>query len=377
MSDRYHWRGILCSIVLSMLLCHSMVSAQRPGFGIEASLLAGKVFKHEAKFTLPIPTLTTGADVNLIWHTYGRKEWQQRRHYPRLGLGITGVNYGIGSVYGVMAGIYPNITFPLVRGERSEWTLRIGNGIGYVTQRYNRTEPVNTVNVAISANVNDLIMLRTDAAYSLNEHWTIRAGAFITHISNGSVRKPNLGVNVAGVSAGVSYFPVTSRPSLLVRELQPLPARYLLQLRYSMSLVSAYTWGGPLYPVYIGTAYVSRRWRGHNKAFAGLDLSYHESIFAYMRNNGLETGNEAGRSYKAAVIAGNEFLLGRVGINLQAGVYVQQAYLRREDVYQKVTLNYYCVQRERGPIKELFLFAGLKTHLNVAEFGEMGVGVGL
>ena len=381
MGVRYHKLGLLYGLLFFGLSCPVLTYGQEQpshaGFGIEASLLAGKVFKHEAKFTLPIPSVTTGADVNFVWQTYGRRPWQQRRHYPRPGLAVTGINYGIDSVYGSMVGIYPNITLPLVRGRCLEWTLRMGTGISYVSQRYERAAPVNTVNVAISAHVNDLIMIRTDASYHMNDHWNINAGAFVNHISNGSVRKPNLGVNVAGVSVGASYFPITSRPALRVRELQPLPARYLLQLRYSMSFVSAYTWGGPLYPVYIGTAYMSRRWRSHNKVFAGVDYSYHQNILAFLRNNGLETGNEAQHAYTAALIAGNEFLLGRVGINLQAGVYIKQAYLRREDVYQKVTLNYYCLQREHGPIKELFLFTGLKTHLNVAEFGELGVGVGL
>jgi len=349
----------------------------QPGFGIEAKLLCGRVFKHETKFTLPIPPVSIGADINFIWHTYGKKEWQQRRHYPRLGIAIAGINYGIDSVYGKMIGIYPNITFPLVSGNKLEWTLRVGDGIGYVSRQFSRTDPVNTVNVAIGSKLNDLIMIATDAGYRINNHWNIKAGAFVTHISNGSVRKPNLGVNVAGACAGVIYFPNTSRPARIEHDPKQLSNRYLLQLRYSMSLVSANTPGGPLYPVYIGTGYISRRWRSVNKAFAGIDYSYHENIYAHLRNNGLESGKEAQLSYKSAVIAGNEFLLGRVGITLQVGAYIAKSYLHKEDVYEKVSLNYYCVQKEHGPIKEFFVFTSLKSHLNVAEMGEFGIGLGL
>jgi hypothetical protein len=353
-------------------------SINRPwaGFGIDCHFMAGKVFKHEAKFTLPIPELTTGLDVNFVLQTYGKADWQQRRHYPKVGLALTMINYGIPEVYGTLVGVYPNITFPIVTGDRLEWTLRAGNGIGYVSRTYSRAEPVNTVNVAIGSHVNDLIMFITDAGYRVNYHWHVRAGAFITHISNGSVRKPNLGINVTGVTAGVTYYPVTSRPARPVRTLPPLRDRWLMQLRYGMSLVSSNTNGGPLYPVYTGTAYMSRRWRSHNKVFGGMDYSYHENLYAHMRNNGLEPGNEAQHAYKCAVLAGNEFLLGRVGIMLQAGVYIKKGYLQKEDVYEKASFNFYCVQRERGPIKELYIFTSLKAHLNVAEMGEMGVGVG-
>jgi hypothetical protein len=347
------------------------------GFGIETHLLAGKVFKHEAKFTLPIPQLTTGADVNFLWHTYGKKAWEQRRHYPRLGFAVMGIHYGNNAVYGDLLGVYPNITLPLISGGRLEWTLRIGNGIGYVSRTYSRVDPINTTNVAIGSHVNDLIMILTEARYRVNNHWTLNGGAFITHISNGSVRKPNLGINVAGLSAGLSYYPVTSRPARFERSLKPLSNRVLLQLRYSMSLVSSNTPGGPLYPVYVGTAYVSKRWRSVNKAFAGIDYSYHENLYAHLRNNGLEPGREQSHSYKSAIIAGNEFMLGRVGITTQLGVYIKKGYQQKEDVYEKVSFNYYCVQRERGPVKEFFLFTSLKAHLNVAEMGEFGVGVGL
>ena len=348
----------------------------QPGLGIEVNALAGKVIKHEAKFTLPIPSLTTGADVNMVWHTYGRQPWQQRRHYPRLGLAVAMVDYGIPSVYGTVYGIYPNITLPLANGN-PEWTVRIGNGIGYVTNKYSRTGTVNTVNVAIGASLNDFIMLRTDARYRINTHWSVNGGLFVSHISNGSVRKPNLGINVVGAGIGVSYYPATSVPARIATSLPTLSNRWLVQARYSMSLVSAFVPGGPLHPVYIGTLAMSRRWRSHNKLFAGADYSWHQSTYAYLHNNGLAQGQEVAQSGKAAIIAGNEFLLGRVGIITQLGVYVWHSYLRREDVYQKVCLSYYMVQRERGPFKELSVLVGVKSHLNVAEMGELGVGIGL
>jgi hypothetical protein len=366
--------------VLLLVLLPMVVAAQETnrwsGFGIETHLLAGKVFKHEAKFTLPIPALTTGFDVNFVQHTYGRRVWEQGRKFPRLGVALTGIHYGNDAVYGNLIGIYPNITFPILTGKRLEWTLRAGNGIGYVSNQYSRVSPVNTTNVAIGSKINDFIMFVSDAGYSVNKHWQIKAGAFITHISNGSVRKPNLGINVVGVGAGVSYFPVTAHPAKIARPQQALSQRYLLQLRYGMSLVSANTSGGPLYPVYTGTGYVSRRWRSHNKVFAGIDYSYHQNLYAHLRDNGLEQGRERQHAYKCAVLAGNEFLLGRVGIMVQAGVYIRKGYLQKQDVYEKVSFNYYCVQREHGPLKELYLFTSLKAHLNVAEMGEMGVGIG-
>jgi len=346
------------------------------GFGIEASVIAGKVFKHEPKFTLPIPALTTGLDMDFVLHTYGKKEWEQRRRYPTVGLGVAYINYGNDAVYGRCFGFYPNIILPLVSGRKITWDLRMGDGIGYVTKRYQRTAPVDTVNVAIGSHVNDFAMFMTDLRYPINNHWDLQAGANITHISDASFHKPNLGINMAGIHFGVRYSPVTSRPVHIVRKQEPLKNRWLVQARFSMAYISSYTPGGPLYPVYIATGYVSRRWWSKNKVFAGVDYAYYQSIYAWLRNNEMDIGREKQNSYKSAVFAGNEFLVGRVGIVFQLGYYMQQSAIPIEPFYEKIGGHLYLVQKEHGPIKEFFISAFLKTHETVAEFGEIGVGFG-
>lgn len=346
------------------------------GVGLEVNGIAGKVYKHESKFTLPIPSLTTGADVNLMMHTYGRKAWQQRRHYPTIGLGLAYINYGIDSIYGQCVGLYPNITLPLIRGRYVEWTLRLGDGIGYVSRHFSRTTPVDTINVAIGSHINDFAMVMTDIRYRHDLHWEFEAGLNITHISDASYRKPNLGINMTGMHAGIRYFPVTSRPVKLVHA-QPDPAsRWLVQGRVSMAYVSSYTPGGPLYPVYLASGYVSRRWWGRNKVFAGADYAWYQSIYSWLRNNELYPGHERAHSYKTAVFAGNEFLFGRLGVVFQLGYYLQPSAINPSPFYEKAGGHLYLVQKEHGPLKELFISAFLKAHETVAELGELGVGVG-
>jgi hypothetical protein len=372
-----HFR-LLLFVMCVCGVCAAQDSRQssHAGFGIEANAIAGKVVKHEAKFTLPIPALTTGFDVGVLWKTTGKRAWEQRRNYPAIGLAFTYINYGIDSIYGTCVGFYPHITIPLLRSKKIEWTLRLGDGIGYVTRKYSRVNPVDTTNKAIGSRINDFAMVMTDVRWNLNPHWDIQLGANITHISNGSYNKPNLGINMIGAHLGVRFFPVTSMPMHTVRTLQPLKNRMLAQVRLSTAFVSSFVPGGPRYPVYIASGYVSRRWLSKNKMFAGLDYSYHQNIYAYLRNNDIDHGHGAQNSWKSAVFAGNEFLLGRVGVVLQVGVYIKEAAIKLDPYYEKIGGHYYFVQRESGPIKELFLSAFLKTHKTVAELGEIGIGVG-
>ncbi|MES2703763.1 MAG: acyloxyacyl hydrolase [Bacteroidota bacterium] len=368
------------SLLFSLLLFAGLCSAQdvKPwqGFGVEVNMLGGKVLKHEAKFTQPIPALSVVTDINFIQHTYGKKNWHQRRRFPTLGVGISYTNYGIDSVYGRAISVYPNIELRLAKGKSFEWTVRLGEGVAYITRIYGRDEPSDTINKAISSHINGYSSVMTDVRWRISDHLDLQAGLNLTHISNSSLRKPNLGVNLYGAHIGLRYFPVTSRPKQIVRELKPLSNRWLINVRAMLGSVAAIAPLGPRHPVYVLSAYGSRRWHSKNKYFAGIDYSYHGDIYAYLRNNSYAIGDERMSASKSGLFIGNEFMLGRFGITTLAGVYIKYAYLKKDDIYEKVGASYYFVQREKGPIKEAYFGIFLKTHLNVAETGEVGFGVG-
>ena len=358
-------------------MCAAQDSTKWAGFGIEVNAFAGKVIKHTPKFHLPVPDLTTGLDVNFIQKTFGKKEWHQRRRYPTIGVGFTYTNYGIDSIYGRCFSLYPNMVIPLITGDKLEWTIRIGDGVGYVTKHYSRTAPVDTLNNAIGSHVNDYASFMMDLRYHINQHWDMQAGVNFSHISDASYHQPNLGINLVGAHIGIKYFPTTANPKKITRNLKPLSKRWLASFRLTLAYDESTVPGGPLYPIYLATGYVSKRWISKNKVFGGFDYSYHENIYALLRNNAgiVPPGTEAAHSYKTGVFIGNEFLMGRVGIVLQAGYYLHQAYQVQGIMYEKLGGNLYLVQKEHGPIKELFLCAFLKTHSSVAELAEFGLGM--
>ena len=363
--------------LLHSIACIAQDEKPWDGFGIEVNAFEGKVIKHTPKFHLPIPALTTGMDINFQYKTHGRKDWEQRRRYPTIGVAFAYTNYGIDSVYGRLFSLYPNLVIPLITGRKLEWTLRIGDGIAYGTKAYSRINPFDTLNNAIGSKINDYGSFMTDLRYHINTHWDVQLGANFSHFSDASFHQPNLGVNLYGAHFGIKYFPVSSSPKHIVRNLKPLTKRWLLQFRLTMAEDASNAPLGPLYPVYLATGYVSKRWISKNKVFAGVDYSYHTLDYAYLRNNGfVPSGTEAKNSYKTAAFAGNEFLLGRVGVVLQVGYYLHQAFLTQGKVYEKLGGNLYLVQKEHGPIKEFFLCAYLKTHLSVAELAEFGFGMG-
>jgi len=379
MTRNYTVRLVFTAVLLFLQLsAWAQDSSKYAGTGFEANYFEGKVFKHTYKFRLPIPERSLGIDINLVQHTTGRRDWQQRRGYPTIGLGFTYTNYGIDSVYGRCFSIYPNITIPLVTGDKFEWTLRIGDGAGYATRDYSRKNPVDTLNNAIGSHINDYASLMMDLRWHVNIHWDVQLGGNFSHISNASYHQPNLGINMYGAHLGVRFFPVTSVPRHIVKALPRLKNRWLAQLRLTMGMDQSYAPHGPSYPVYLATGYASKRWLGKNKLLLGADYSYHPAIYEYLRNNSFVPDNQiAGNAYKAAVFVGNEFLMGkRIGLLLQAGYYVHQAFLTTVPYYEKLGIDLYLVQQEHGPVKEFFLCGYLKANSTTAELAEFGLGMG-
>lgn len=366
----------LLFLLMSLSCALAQECAPGAGFNINANVFTGRVIKHTEKFHLPLPDFSWGADVNFQWKTYGKAEWEQRRRYPTIGIAVAYTDYGIDSVYGKCVSIYPNIEIPLITGSRLQWLIRIGDGVGYLTKKYSRQFPVDTLNNAIGSNVNDYASFLMQLRYHVNDHWDIQLGANFSHASNASFHQPNLGVNLYGAHVGIRYFPVSSSPKRIVRELKPLKDRWLFQTRLGLAFNESNAPLGPTYPIYLATAYASKRWISKNKAFVGIDYSYHEQINSFLHNNvpTVIPGTEADNSMKIAALVGNEFLLGRVGVILQVGYYLKQAYQTQGKLYQKIGGHLYLMQREKGALKELYLTAFLKTHLSTAELAEFGFG---
>ena len=346
------------------------------GWGIEVNPFAGRIIKHNYIFP-PVPKLTTGVDINILKQTNGKKAWQQVRKYPLVGLGITYLNYGIDSVYGTCIGLYPVWQFSIIKKPKLEWTWRMGFGIGYVTRRFERISTWDTLNNLIGSHINNFTMVSTDIRYHVNDRLSIQAGFTFSHLSNGSFRLPNLGINTYGAHVGLRYFPVSSHVDRIATNYNRLRNRWLFHARFSMGYNELQVPDGPRYPAYLVSAYISRRYGGRNKVFAGLGYAYYSAVYHFLRNNEVLVGKEKSNSTELSFFIGNEFLIGRFGLILQVGVPFKRTYLSEDFDIEKLGYKYYLLQNEKGFIKELTIHTMIKAVNLEASVIEFGAGVGI
>lgn len=366
------------SLFLSILMFSGLITNAQDwlsGYGVEFNPVYGKVLKHNYIFP-PEPDRTLAFDINILKQTDGSKYWQVQRKFPLVGLGLTYTDYGIDSVYGKCIGIYPVWEFRIIRKEKIEWTCRFGYGLGYVTKRFDRE--TNEINNLIGSKINNFTMFTTQFRYKLSHQVHIHTGFNFSHVSNGSFRLPNLGVNTYGGHIGVRYFPVTDDPTR--EEIAPAKDRsvnrWLVQARVGLGVVEYGIPDGPQYPVYIATLFASKRYAGKNKILAGIDYSYYKSMEAFLRLNEIDIGEEKKQSWDGTIFVGHEFLIGKFGIVAQVGVPFKKTKLSEDLTVQKLGYSYYLLNQEQGILKELTINTFIKSRDLQAANLELSIGAG-
>ncbi len=347
------------------------------GIGIESNFWISSMLKHASTFTSPIEHFTTAFELNILQQTTGKKDWHIRRNYPLVGLGFMYFNFNNPTVYGYALGVYPHITIPLIKRNRWQWDVRVGMGIGYFSTPFDIHKNAEDRNVAIGSHFVNVSPFSSNLLYRFNKNWNLLAGFQFGHLSNGAIKAPNLGINLYGGHIGVRYWPSNAEPQKTYRELPHLSNRWLFQLRGSIGLSDALIAGGPMYRNYFLSAFVSKRYISKNKALLGIDAIYYPAVWAKVRAQEEYKGKEWQQAYNLAVFAGNEFLIGRLGVVIGVGVYFKNYYKQIPFLYEKIGGNFYIIQNEKGILKELYASVLLKAHLGRAEMFEMGLGIGL
>jgi hypothetical protein len=368
-------KWILLIVFLGIMTISKTTFAQKNTFGIETNLLGGKIFKHTKRFTGPIPSFSSGTEINFIWKLNGKKDWQIRRNYPTIGIGTTYIHYDSEN-YGYSIGIYPNIELPIYKNPHFDWYIKLGMALGYISKRQENYAPnFDTLNNAMGAHINNFSIFQTGIRRQINNHWHIHGGLAFTHMSSAKYRLPNLGINYIGAFIGARYLFNIEEKKIENTVVPNLKSRWLFQIRKGIGMHTGESIGSAATPVHFSSIYFSKRYWSKNKLFIGIDHSYHQSVYDFLRLQSIHLGTEKQHAWKAAIFTGHEFLYGRVGLHLQVGFYIKQAYLTSPFMYQKLGMNYYLIQHETGIIKELSISTLLKTHYATAETAELGIGL--
>jgi hypothetical protein len=131
-------------------------------------------------------------EAGVIFRTQGDKSFQRHYKFPSFGLTYTLNNSGNDMQIGNIHAITTFGIFPFYKGD-NPLSIRYGIGLGYVTKPFDKYS--NQKNSAIGSYLNTNFQIRIEKDFKILNHFKINTGFGISHYSNASFTRPNLGLN--------------------------------------------------------------------------------------------------------------------------------------------------------------------------------------
>lgn len=338
-----------------------MVVAQA-GHWLEAGATGGFLMPHHNDMQLLVDGHTLGVEAALHFGTDGSRDWHHAFNFP-----TWGVSAGWSDLASERLGQSANLNLftdlPLDRSRKN--SLMMGIGAGYISRPFDGE--TNFQNGAIGSRLNAALELSVYRRWDLGPRLRLRAGIGIRHFSNGAMRVPNSGINVAMASIRIMHFwPQADEGALKLPErkkIVPGDLSWALYTGISAGAKEVLPLGGPTFGV--ANFFINARKPIGARSSWGFEvgLNHNTSLRHRTRHAGGEpTATENLRAFAAA-----QYLLhfGQLSLRLQAGSYLFPAF--RDDGL--VFLRYHLVYEKA----RWQAFVGLKSHFAKADHPELGI----
>ncbi|MFZ9943646.1 MAG: acyloxyacyl hydrolase [Bacteroidia bacterium] len=143
-----------------------------------------------------------GVDLSVSHRTRGQQDWHHAYNFPTIGLYAGFWNLGNREKLGSATALIPYIDFPLIGNGQSGLTLQFGWGMGFMEKKFDAEN--NYKNTAIGSRFNNALLLHPKYRFALMPSLDMSLGISLTHYSNGSYETPNLGINMASFTLGLT-----------------------------------------------------------------------------------------------------------------------------------------------------------------------------
>jgi hypothetical protein len=322
----------------------------------------GFIIPHSDKIADISYSKPWGIDIDLSWLLLGNKAWDYCFCYPRLGISFSYTNFAnpriIGNAYSIIGIIEPFLSY----SKRINFSYRAGLGISYLNNPYDSIR--NPRNYFFGSHLSFVALLNFSLNYRINDRWNSKVSAFYSHISNGGIQEPNLGINYPTISFGLDYmlspYQLQNRPRTK-KELYP--KEFSVFLTSFASGKTLFRSEKKRYPV-IGLSAEASQVVGRVSA-----LSFGAEWVADYTLRELNKRNGSNNDYnRIAILAGHQMLIGRFIFSQKLGIYVYSPVKAMDPVYQRYGLIFKISSH-------LFTGIDIKAHRYVADILDFRIGL--
>ncbi len=324
---------------------------------------AGKLWLHRDAMQDMGQELYWGNELRVSMQTTGKKYWQKAYRYPSYGLG-TYFGHFNNEIIGNPSAIFAFMDLPFVHSDK--WSFSTNFGLG-LTFNINEFHPINNPqNIAISTDLNVYIDFMLMGKYRLNKRWEIGGGFKFQHFSNGSIKKPNLGLNMFSGTLALMYYPFKTMDKFQSKATRPQYKKYELTTMFAYG-VNRIPSSHLLYDNATFSFVASKRISFKRNIGIGLDVFYNEYVKTYFED---ETHVDTYKLTSYALVASSDMIVNRFRMTTQIGVYLYKGADYSIPFYERVALRYYITEH-------VFANVSIKAHGFKAQFIEWGLGYSL
>ena len=303
------------------------------------------------------------AEFTLSSQTIGKKQWQEINGYPELGVSFLYGNSGSKEYIGHVSAIVPFIEFFPYRSSRFYAGIRVGMGAAWVEKIFN--PQTNYKNLIIGSHLNFCVNLMASLGVLLFPRTHLDFGISLAHISNGSVKLPNYGLNPVSLSLGITYD--LHPPLKMIRNtIPPFKKSWGYYLYAFAAFKEAAPLESPVYLVNVFNLEVMKDFSYTGRFGGGISLTYDRSLTTEVYNSPTFAWNGSKLKLEVAPYLSYEYVAGNLSFPIQLGCYIYNNYMT-SSFFEKVGVRY--------RITNHLIFGGaVKAHLGHGDFIEWGLG---
>ena len=324
----------------------------------------GFIIAHHSDMTQLIKGHIFGGELNYVYRTDGSKPWQQVHKYPEIGICAVHEDLANPQQLGTLEGLYPytNIRLNKLR-KKASLNLRLGVGLCYITKAFDRI--TNHQENAIGSHVNGFVNLRLNTIIPVSKSWRIDAGVGLSHASNGAIKTPNLGLNMAGIYGGLDYVFGNKNLQYKKDSISKAKKEWHPSIIAVAGIKEMMPPGTQRYGAYGLQLNFYRTINHKNKIGGGVEMSYNNSLKKYLGEDSLSYATS--NLLRAGVKISYSFNMYRLSFPIDFGVYFYDKRNFDGIFFHRIGLRYMVT-------KHIIANVTLITHWAVADYFEWGVG---
>jgi hypothetical protein len=302
-------------------------------------------------------------EIDIYSQTTGKRNWHQVNGYPELGISLLYGNSGASQFVGNIAALFPFINFTLHKNNFIQLKLKFGLGLGWVQKPFNPVS--NYEDLVIGSYLNACLQIQFSAEMKIQNNLRLITAISITHMSNGSIQLPNLGLNIPALSLGLKYV-INPGITLIKTDIKDIEKKVNYYLFTFVALKQAFPLESPISLVNILSFEVLKDISRTGRLGGGMSLTFDRALRKEVVNSTTFAFDNSASRVEVSIYGSYEYIIGRLSIPIQLGVYLYNNYPVSE-IFEMIGVRYKFSNHWIAGL-------GLKSHFSNGDFIQWGIG---